>query len=240
MLPLDASDSTSTPSLDYAVDGDTVIALGDVAFGPLAERILSALIQDHVVPLILDEDDGGKAGVAAPPPGGRTAADMMDLDSRIRSDARHLGCLDEEEGEAETGEDDEVLRELLQKQEELREQVALNEARKKRLREVAQKWMGWQEYNAILDEINRNIETAYVKRFRSAPKSKGKKKPANVPEYRVPMAETVITYMENRKRMIRDIGAFLNPERFRIPDNSIYDDVVVAEEEARPAKKARK
>jgi len=60
---------------------------------------------------------------------------------------------------------DEVSTELRSLQMELREVIATNKFRKARLLQVARAHMARQEYNQVLDDINKAIEQAYSKRF---------------------------------------------------------------------------
>eukprot|EP00842_Homolaphlyctis_polyrhiza_P000950 jgi/Hompol1/1856/HPOL_004880-RA len=137
----------------------------------------------------------------------RTRADLSVLEERLRIELEYLGLLSEVDtkppapsGSARDGDNDEILTELLQRQNELRTLAVTNMQRKQRVHEVAERWMGWQEYNSLLDEINKNLEQSFSKRFKSSKNKKGKK---IVKEHR-PLSESQIAAMESRRRLIKE------------------------------------
>lgn len=60
---------------------------------------------------------------------------------------------------------DDISRELVKLQTQLRTRLDENTHRRERLAEIARYHMAWQEFNALLDEQNKLIEAAYAKRF---------------------------------------------------------------------------
>lgn len=100
-----------------------------------------------------------------------------------------------------TSQDDEITRELVQIQAELREQARINNERKSKLFSVAKKWMAYQEFNSILDEGDKLIDSVYTRRLKSAKKSKKKppKETKNVPE-------NVMQMITRRNRLLDEIA----------------------------------
>jgi len=47
----------------------------------------------------------------------------------------------------------------------LREQVSINEKRKKRLLKISQDWIAYQQFNELLEDQERQIESVYSKRL---------------------------------------------------------------------------
>ncbi|KAJ3018124.1 Transcriptional regulator [Thoreauomyces humboldtii] len=186
---------------------------------PLSERIIASLMENRVhggfTPGSPVEVDDAEDHVIY-----KTDRDCIDLEHRMRNELRHIGLIDEDEVDANPDEQDDISVELRSLQAQLRQQVAANRSRKRKLKEVATKWMGWQEYNGVVDDINKNIEQAYNKRFRTPAKSKGKKKITRG-EYR-PIGENVMQHLNNRNRIISELGAFLPAEDFALPVTSIY------------------
>ncbi|ODQ68482.1 hypothetical protein NADFUDRAFT_81434 [Nadsonia fulvescens var. elongata DSM 6958] len=71
--------------------------------------------------------------------------------------------------------DDEICRELRALQQKLKQTTKLNQARKNRLLPVLREQLAWQEYSSILDDLDKQVDQAYTKRLRNAPKGKKKK-----------------------------------------------------------------
>lgn len=62
-------------------------------------------------------------------------------------------------------EDDEICAELRKLSRELKEQVAINEFRKKRLLDVCDKQIQYEQYRHVLDNLDSQVEQCYIKRF---------------------------------------------------------------------------
>lgn len=62
-------------------------------------------------------------------------------------------------------EDDEICAEIRRLGRELKEQVETNEFRKKRLLEVVDQQLQYEQYRSVLDTLDAQVEQAYAKRF---------------------------------------------------------------------------
>ncbi|KAJ1974135.1 Transcriptional regulator, partial [Dimargaris verticillata] len=182
-----------------------------IGCGPLADRIVSALILDN----LLDEADvaassddnatgtshadlaannGGTNGRAtlAPifsaepkeaamtrtssllPMGISPHVEIVGLEERLKRELRYIGILGEEDVDWANREDDQVSAVLRHAQRQLQEQCEINQKRKARLYDIAREHMAYQEYQHIVDELDKQVEQSYVKRNRGQ-KKKGKK-----------------------------------------------------------------
>jgi len=50
-------------------------------------------------------------------------------------------------------------------EQELREQVSINEKRKKKLLKISQDWIAYQQFNEVLEDQEKQIESVYNKRL---------------------------------------------------------------------------
>ncbi|RLV94318.1 Chromatin-remodeling complexes subunit NGG1 [Spathaspora sp. JA1] len=117
-------------------------------------------------------------------------------------------------------EDDEVCAEIRTLQKELKETISRNRANKKKLIPVVEEHIAFQEYCAILEDLDKQIDQAYIKRMKG--KSKKKKVEANTPQQQA-LNNGLRALLEKRRRWIENIGKlFPNPEIMkRVPTESI-------------------
>ncbi|KAJ3041737.1 Transcriptional regulator [Rhizophlyctis rosea] len=212
------------------IELDDLVREGDISIRPLDERIISCLIADNLIPRTAapalmqqsaDEDDAVEPGSAAVK---RSSGDYLDCEERIRRELLFIGLGDEEEDYINPDEDDEICKELREKQAQLRELSSVNLARKRKLKERAEDWMGKQQYYSVLDELNKAVETAFNKRFKTPAKTKAKKhgrRGAGDPGW---VADDVVQKLEERERFIREIGSHFRQDKFRVPKRSIYEE----------------
>lgn len=107
----------------------------------------------------------------------------VDVEDRIRRDLSFLGFVTPDYVE-ESFENDEICGQLRQLQLQLRLQCSLNDLRKRKLYTVLSNRLASQEYYHVLDDIDKQVEHAYFKKYSSALSgssvSKKKKKASNV------------------------------------------------------------
>jgi transcriptional adapter 3 len=132
--------------------------------------------------------------------------------------------------------DDEVAARLRLLQTRLREQTLINGARKARLTDLVKERMAHQEYQTILEDLDSQVQAAYLKRTRTMGKKPKKARPgaaAQPPAASVGMARPGIgdltkTLMERRRRWIENIGPVFDGENLgKVPrvedgDTSIF------------------
>ena len=99
--------------------------------------------------------------------------DYAQVDERLKAELRYIGFLgQDEEADYDAHYDDEVAQRLRFLQTELKKQTIVNGARKARLLQIAQERMAHQEYSTILEDLDAQVQQAYLKRNRSLGKGK--------------------------------------------------------------------
>lgn len=165
------------------------------------------------------------------------------LDERVKQELRHIGFLDLEApfgADYDGAFDDEVAARLRVLQTRLREQLLINGARKARLADLVREHMAHQEYATILEDLDGQVNGAYLKRTRTMGKSKKAKRPGGAgggSHYvggapgapgaagsgvagmaRPGIGDVTRTLMERRRRWIDSIGAVFDDESLnRVP-----------------------
>ncbi|KAK6200257.1 histone acetyltransferase transcription factor [Scheffersomyces amazonensis] len=117
-------------------------------------------------------------------------------------------------------EDDEVCAEMRQLQRELREVVSRNKANRKKLIPIVEEQIAYQEYCAILEDLDKQVDQAYMKRLKG--KSKKKKIDTSTPQQQA-ANNGLRTLLEKRRRWIDNIGKLFKPGEImkRVPSESI-------------------
>ena len=174
--------------------------------------------------------------------------DYMQVDERIKQELRHIGFLPQEgfDGEYDGHYDDEVAARLRLLQERLREQILINGARKARLTDLVKERMAHQEYQTILEDLDSQVQGAYLKRTRTMGKSKKAKRPggagggshaanAAAGMARPGIGDVTKTLMERRRRWIDSIGTVFDDEalgkvpRSTDPDSTVFKPAVMGD-----------
>ena len=171
------------------------------------------------------------------------------VDERLKQELRHIGFLPQEgfESEYDGHYDDEVAGRLRLLQSRLKEQMLINGARKARLTELVRERMAHQEYQTILEDLDSQVQAAYLKRTRTLGKSKKTKRPggagggshfvagAAAGTARPGIGDQTKTLMERRRRWIDTIGSVFEDEKLGLvprvadPDSSIFRPAYMAE-----------
>ncbi|KAG6020507.1 hypothetical protein E4U41_002824 [Claviceps citrina] len=171
------------------------------------------------------------------------------VDERLKQELRYIGFLPQEdfEGEYDGHYDDEVAGRLRLLQSRLKEQMLINGARKARLTELVRERMANQEYQTILEDLDSQVQAAYLKRTRTMGKTKKTKRPGGAGggshfvgggaagTARPGIGDQTKTLMERRKRWIDTIGSVFDDEnlnkvpRQSDPDSSIFKPADMAE-----------
>lgn len=100
------------------------------------------------------------------------------IDERLKAELRHIGFLaPDDEPDYDSHYDDEIAERLRYLQEELRRVSILNGARKQRVLDLAQEQMAYQEYATILEDLDGQVQQAYLKRSRTMKSKKNSKRP---------------------------------------------------------------
>lgn len=157
--------------------------------------------------------------------------EFSSLEERIRQEMIHMGMV----GPSDTfhfqdRQDDDVSARLRQLQAELRIISIKNGARKARLAELLKEQLAYQEYATILDDLDKQVDQAYLKRTRGM-KAK-KKKPvghhANSAQAARPgIGDMARTLMERRRKWRDTVGPVFDVEVTRIPKETIFEPEVM-------------
>ncbi|KAG9242605.1 histone acetyltransferases subunit 3-domain-containing protein [Calycina marina] len=155
--------------------------------------------------------------------------DHQQVDERIKQELRHIGFLPlDTEPNYDAHFDDEIAARLRFLQAKLKEQSIINGARKARLTELVKERMAHQEYSTILEDLDGQVQTAYLKRTRTMGKSKKSKRPggggsgtgyggsggAGIP--RPGIGDVTKMLMDRRQKWINSIGLVFDSE-FKVP-----------------------
>ncbi len=151
--------------------------------------------------------------------------DHAQVDERIKQELRHIGFLPfDEEPDFDGHFDDEIAARLRLLQAQLKEQAIINGARKARLMDLVKERMAHQEYTTILEDLDSQVQTAYMKRTRTMGKNKKTKRPggagggshfvgAGSATARPGIGDMTKTLMERRKKWIDSIGPVFGDEK---------------------------
>jgi transcriptional adapter 3 len=173
-------------------------------------------------------------GWKAPPAVGKT--DYASLEDRTLMELKHMGFLsDSEEPDYNGHYDDEVAARLRFLQEELRRQSIINGARKARVLELTEERMAQQEYNTIADDLDSQLNAAYLKRNRNIGKGKKvTKRPGGAGGgshpvqgagiSRLGVGEPIRMLMERRSQWINTIGPVVHYGKTGLPEETIFEE----------------
>lgn len=112
----------------------------------------------------------------ASPTGFKTSVAKLDhaqLDERAKAELRYIGFFGPDDNpDYDAHYDDEVAERLRLLQSELKKQIITNNARKARILKIAQEHMALLEFTTIQDDLDSQVQQAYLKRTRTMGKSK--------------------------------------------------------------------
>ncbi|RYP34484.1 hypothetical protein DL767_004260 [Monosporascus sp. MG133] len=237
MRPEGRAQPAEDKPMTNGINGDTEVkeeANGDAAAGTPGDETKS------VPPATLMPESSSEAWKKATHP----KLDYTQVDERIKQELRHIGFLPQEgfDGDYDGHFDDEVAARLRLLQDRLRQQMLINGARKAQLTELVKERMAHQEYSTILEDLDSQVQGAYLKRTRTMGKSKKSKRPgggaaggagggaaaAAAGMARPGIGDVTRTLMERRKRWIDNIGTVFDDEnlgkvpRASDPDSTIF------------------
>ncbi|KAI8804784.1 histone acetyltransferases subunit 3-domain-containing protein [Cladochytrium replicatum] len=229
---------------DYGDEDGGIVRETEPYFGPLTERIVAAFVKEGVVGHFFDSGGDGDAGGGGPLAAAvakakvRNKTEMAELEERVRIELAHVGLIENKENENDEAaqKEDEIWAELKAKQEELRERISVNTARKIRLLAIAKTWMAVQEFNSVLEEQNKAIEAAYTRRFKQ--KNKRKKLSVapgtdSVSQKGLPSSygmmssapDNFMVHIQKRTRLIDAFNTMFDMNKLAVPQTSIYADL---------------
>ncbi|OAX82604.1 hypothetical protein ACJ72_03045 [Emergomyces africanus] len=174
------------------------------------------------------------------------------LDERLKAELRYVGFFGQDDNPGyDAHYDDDIAERLRLLQAELKKQMITNGARKARLLEIARERLAYQEYSTIHDDLDSQVQQAYLKRTRTLGKSKkgsqAKHRPggagggshlvaanaAGAGVSRPGIGDVARTLMDRRRRWADCIGPVFKDCKTTVPtkDESIFDPAVMEEYE---------
>lgn len=254
---------------------DTVAEGDQFSIGPMAARLMSLLrFENRSAPT--DDNENSMEIDSTPAPNGENAEtqpsassfpeissstvnaraitlpklDHAQLDERLKVELRHTALLSADDApNYDNHFDDDLAERLRALQAHLKHQVIVNGARKVRLQEMLKERMAYQEYTTIHDDLDSQVQQAYLKRTRTLGKSKkgsgNKNRPgaaaaANASAAagqagvgRPGLGDVAKTLMERRRRWSECIGPVFKDMKATVPkkEESIFEPAVMAEYE---------
>ncbi|KAJ5142701.1 uncharacterized protein N7515_001488 [Penicillium bovifimosum] len=171
--------------------------------------------------------------------------DHAQLDERAKAELRYIGFLGPDDTpDYDAHYDDEVAERLRLLQSELKKQIVTNNARKARILKTAQEHMAMLEFTTIQDDLDSQVQQAYLKRTRTMGKSKkgaqAKHRPgaaggsvAAVGVSRPAVGDAAKIVMDRRRRWNEAFLPIFEDIKTTIPsaDESIFEPEVMAEYE---------
>lgn len=217
----------STSSDTNGINGDTM----DIDEGAGAPADLS---NNNALPAATQLSEFLQPGWKAPPVPMRT--DYAALEERVLMELKHYGMISDTDTETAAYDshfDDEIAARLRLLQNELRKQSIINGARKQRLLELTEERIAQQEYNTIADDLDNQLNAAYLKRNRNLGKGKKQtKRPggAGGGSHPVPNAgisrpgvgEPIRTLMDRKAQWNSTIGPVVHYGKMGLPKDTIF------------------
>ena len=187
--------------------------------------------------------DSTQAGWKVP----ATKLEYAQVDERLKQELRFLGFLGEDsEPDYDAHYDDEIAARLRYLQAQLKEQSITNGARKARIAELAKTRLAHQEYNTILEDLDNQVQQAYLKRTRTLGKGKKQQKrpggagggshyvsgqggaaSTGAGVSRPGIGDVARTLMEKRKKWIDCIGPVFDEGLGRVPTSTVFEPEVM-------------
>lgn len=170
----------------------------------------------------------------------------IEMDERLKQELRFIGFIGQDaEPDYEGHYDDEVAERLRMLQAELKEVSIINGAKKARIEMLAKDQMAHQEYSTILDDLNNQVQSQWLKSSRGANKKKNPPKtkaggagggshPIAVGNSRASVARSTISdqtrqLMTRREKWANQIGPIFDEEitKVRTVGESIFTDDIM-------------
>ncbi|KAG4305957.1 hypothetical protein PORY_000867 [Pneumocystis oryctolagi] len=206
----------------------------EISCGPLLERLLSAILKEENVSDDEQKADDNEKNPELYSPGWKIPmikADYHTFEERLKKELRYIGILGNDDIDWNNREDDEISSNLRSLQSQLRRQCAINSARKNKLSELIKDHLAYQEYSIILNDLNKQVEQAFLKRSKNieAKKKKtvGYTNSVDCGSGKPGLNNHIHALLERRKKWIEKVGSIFTPiEKYtRLPTDTIYDNL---------------
>jgi transcriptional adapter 3 len=242
LLQMLRPENRTSPSDDKpTINGNTN---GDVSMNGEVNGDENGVPEDKTLPVATQmPDSNSEAWKKASHP----KLEYPQVDERIKQELKHIGFMPlDGEADYDGHFDDEIAGRLRLLQDQLKKQMLINGARKARLTELVKERLAQQEYQTILEDLDSQVQAAYLKRTRTMGKSKKAKRPggagggshfvggAGAGMARPGIGDQTKTLMDRRRRWISEISPIFETDRYKVPrvedpDSSIFDSDKMAE-----------
>ncbi|KAG1453256.1 hypothetical protein G6F56_007618 [Rhizopus delemar] len=197
----------------------------DLSSGSLTERLLSSLVTEDKktdCPVIKQEEDEEEEDdddeEEDEEETEESTLEIFHFEERLKRELRYAGLFTEDDADWNAREDDEICAELRALGRGYKEQVEINDFRKKKLLEVVDCQLQFEQYRQVLDTLDSQVEQGYIKRFRNQ-KSKKRKVPTG---QKSTLSENAVYAMEKRMAWIDALGGIFEDKNQTMPSKSIY------------------
>ncbi|WWC67992.1 uncharacterized protein I206_101911 [Kwoniella pini CBS 10737] len=162
--------------------------------------------------------------------------DVVDLEERMKKELKAVMLLGEhDEYDPTNREDDEITSALRQSQRLLAQQTSLNEARKSRLTEIAKQRLAYNEYQSLLEGIEKSIESGWSKRIKKYGLTPKKNSSTGGNSIKPPIPDNLKKLVQTRKQWLDGIGQLMKElprgKVVGLPIKSIYEGIGGEDEE---------
>lgn len=208
-VPKQESSQKAKESADVLTDDN--VATDVVSCGPLTSRLLSAFIKEDGNSSVSDEKDVDKERMT------RASVFKMDypeLEEKVNAELNFIGLIEADSIDWNQTADDEISAELRMLQDQLHVQMKENTARKQVLMTLTTDEMAKDEYTTILEDLDKQVEQAFLKRTRNLKATKKKRGPGEkgVALSKVGIGSNIRSLLEKRHKWITRIGSICTTE----------------------------
>lgn len=207
---------------------------------PLRERLLSALNDKCASLESLQDCDGFEvADGSSHSYEQANPLTSIHLNDRIKGSLQELGFVDMKSSR-DYREDDEICVEMRAVQKQLREQIVINQYRKRRLAEFIRSKLAGQEFHALVGDIEKQIDSTFQRRIKNAKKKKKTTANATAAVDSAPeIPQEALQCLENRRKLL-DSFADMVPSRVEVlnPNDHVDFDPQVEENIIEAARKS--
>lgn len=200
---------------------DETIQSDNVSCGPLTSRLLSAFIKEDDINGT-NSEDVDQADKEKNSRLGTFKMDYPELEDKLITELNFIGLLDVASIDWTQSADDEIAANLRALQNDLHQMSATNFARKQKLMNLTTDEMAKDEYTTILDDLDKQVEQAFLKRNRSIKATKKKRGPGEkgIAVTKVSIGSNIRSLMEKRQRWIQRIGSICTTDP--VSEESIF------------------
>lgn len=219
----------------------------------LRDRLLSALIdKDAQIPETLEDEEFGDEDVLmngetdsiAAASSSSHSPSSVPLDDRLRASLSELGFTDLTSSR-DYQENDEICIEMRSVQRQLREQIVINQYRKKRLAQFIRTKLSSQEFYSLIGDLDKQIDGIFQKRVKNAKKKKTSKGTDSAltaaPVVTNEISSDALQCLENRHKLLETFSGIVSGRIDSLcPSNLVEFDGRVEEAILESARKSSK